>query len=475
MTACLGWYPQLSTTDGSSLSAISCPTASVCFAAGSDSSGNAVVEQTTDAGGQWVQDTNGVTGLGLNAISCADADHCVAVGGVSLGGIIGPSNAVLVTTDGGASWDASTVSSVAGYLTSVSCADAEHCWATAAVGIVGASTVIATTDGATSWTTLPWSAPPLSAGRGGPMTSQLNAITCTTDSDCLAVGQATYQTTLSPPMENEGVVSTTDDGGQSWQSQLITANDITGISCASADTCVAVGQDTVVSEQDNLFSAYGLTTTDGAATWSVSTLSGGTELAGGNAPSLNAVSCFDTEHCVAVGVVTDTNEYETAVIGTADGGTTWSDQATSVPTGSPLEGVACVSASTCWAVGFTTTGSVVIHTINDGVAWPSVSGVSPDQSSFGGGVPVTVTGAGFQVGTPTVLFGSVAATDVQVVSGSEITAVVPPSAFPGEASTADVTVTNPLGTSPVTPNDAYSYEAPVRATRSRRRHPPWGT
>jgi len=407
-----------------------------------------------------VADTDGVTGLGLDAISCADADHCVAVGGVSLGGIIGPSNSVLITTDGGTNWEASTVSSVDGYLTSVSCSDVEHCWATASVGIVGASSVIATTDGGTSWTTLPWSAPPLPADRSKPMTSELNAITCTTTNDCLAVGEASYETTLTPPIETEGVISTTSDGGQTWQSQLISANDISGISCATTDECIAVGQNTVVSGQTSSYSAYRVVTTNGAATWTVSTLASGAQFSGGNAPAINAISCPDNLHCVAVGVVFNSNRYATAVMGTSDGGATWSNQATSVPTGAPLEGVACVTSSTCWAVGFTSSGSVIIHTINSGVAWPSVSGISPNQGTFGGGIPVTITGAGFQYGTPTVLFGSTSATDVTVVSGSEITATVPPSAFPGEGSTVDVTVTNPLGTSPVNSNDQYFYQGP---------------
>ncbi len=416
------------------------------------------MEQTTNGGGQWVADTDGVSGLGLDAISCADADHCVAVGGVSQGGIIGPSNSVLVTTDGGTNWEASTVSSVDGYLTSVSCSDAEQCWATAAVGIVGASSVIVTTDGGTSWTTLPWSAPPLPADQTQPMTSELNAITCTATNDCLAVGQASYETALTPPIETEGVISTTSDGGQTWQSQLISANDITGISCPNADECVAVGQNTVVAGQASTDSAYQIVTTDGAATWTVSTLASGAQLSGGNAPAINAISCADTLHCVAVGVVFNSNKYETAVITTSDGGATWSNQATSVPTGAPLEGVDCVTFSTCWAVGFTSSGSVVIHTINSGVAWPSVSGISPNQGTFGGGIPVTITGAGFEAGTPSVQFGSMSATDIAVVSGSEITAIVPPSAFPGEDSTVDVTVTNPLGTSPVNADDQYSYQ-----------------
>jgi len=458
LSGCLGWYPQLATTDGSSLGGISCPSASVCFAVGSNSSGNALVEQTTDAGSQWVSDTSGVTGLGLDAISCADPDHCVAVGGESLGGIIGPSNAVLVTSDGGTTWQASTVPSVDGYLTSVSCPDAEHCWATSAVGIVGTSTVIVSTDGGTSWTDLNWSAPPLPDSQSDLMSSQLTSIDCTTTSDCLAVGQATYNTTLVPPLENQGVVSTTNDGGQTWHTQLISANVITGISCPSADDCVAVGQDPVTAGHDSAYSAYRIVTHDGGATWTVSTLSAGAQLAQGNNPAINAISCSDASHCVAAGVVFDTNKYETPVLSTTDGGAIWSDQGTN-PAGADLESVACVTSSSCWAVGFTSSGSVIVHTLNGGAASPTVTGVSPNQGPIFGGATVSVTGAGFKFGVESVQFGAVAATDMTVVSDSELTVTVPPSAgvVPSAGTAVDVTVTTPLGTSPLDPADQFTY------------------
>ncbi|HTZ07693.1 MAG TPA: IPT/TIG domain-containing protein [Acidimicrobiales bacterium] len=460
LSACEGWYTQSSSTDGSSLSAISCPTASECVAVGSDAAGDAVVEETTDAGGRWVADTHGVTGLGLDAVSCPDAGHCVAVGGTSEGGIIAPSNAVLVTTDGGATWRSSTVDTVDGYLTSVSCSDIEHCWATAAVGIVGRSAVIATTDAGASWSLLPWSAPSLPDRGPAPMSSVLDGIACPTTGHCLAVGQATYETTT-PSQENEGVVSTTSDGGKTWQSQLVAANDLTAISCPGTGDCVVAGQDTVVAGLPSTYSTYHLVSTDGGASWTLSTLVGGAQFAGGNAPGVDALSCADAGHCVAVGVAYGGDPYRTAVVATADGGTTWTNQATPLPAGDPLEGVACVSAASCWGVGFTAAGSVVLHTVTGGEALPSVTGISPASGPSAGGTPVTITGVGFGDGTTSVLFGAVPATDVTVVSRSEITAVAP--AGPAGGSTVDVTVTNPLGTSPVTTGDRYGYQGTATA------------
>jgi hypothetical protein len=450
MTGCLGWFSQFSTTDASSLSGISCPTSSTCFAVGSDSTGNAIVEQTTDAGGHWIADTNGVTGLGLDAISCPDPDHCVAVGGVSLGGIISPSNAVLVTATAGETWEASTIPSVDGYLTSVSCPDVEHCWATAAVGIVGVSTVVATTNGGKSWTPLPWSAPPPPANESGLMSSQLDAISCTTTLRCVVVGEASYQTAFPQSSETQGVISITGDGGQTWQSQLVSALDVTGISCPSTQDCVAVGQN----------SSFQVFSPDGGTTWTVSTLATGTQIVGGNAPAINAISCSDTLRCVAVGeyLPSENVTYETPVLATSDGGTTWSSQASN-PNDADLQAVTCVTASSCWAVGFTSKGSVIIHTVTGGVASPTVWAVTPAQSLASGGVPVTVTGAGFSSGVSSVHFGSVVATNVAVVSDSELTVTVPRSTglVLSSDNVVDVTVTTLLGTSPDNPGDQFTY------------------
>jgi hypothetical protein len=102
---------------------------------------------------------------------------------------------------------------------------------------------------------------------------------------------------------------------------------------------------------------------------------------------------------------------------------------------------------------------VILHTLNGGQAAPMVSGISPNQGTSNGGTEVTITGGGFQFGAPSVQFGSSPATAVTVLSGSVISATAPPSAssVPDAGSTVDVTVTNPLGTSPLNSNDQFTY------------------
>ena len=68
-----------------------------------------------------------------------------------------------------------------------------------------------------------------------------------------------------------------------------------------------------------------------------------------------------------------------------------------------------------------------------------------------GGTTVTITGTNF-ASPATVTFGGVAATGVQVVSPTQLTAISP--AGTGKV---DVRVTAPGGTSAISPADKFSY------------------
>ncbi|TMU98041.1 IPT/TIG domain-containing protein [Streptomyces sp. DASNCL29] len=80
---------------------------------------------------------------------------------------------------------------------------------------------------------------------------------------------------------------------------------------------------------------------------------------------------------------------------------------------------------------------------------PVVTSVSPTQGNPAGGTPVTINGSGF-TGATVVRFGANLATNVVVVSNTQITARTPPG-----SGTAKVTVTGPTGTS--TQNVFFTY------------------
>ena len=84
---------------------------------------------------------------------------------------------------------------------------------------------------------------------------------------------------------------------------------------------------------------------------------------------------------------------------------------------------------------------------------PHVTGVQPDAGPAAGGTVVTITGTNFS-GATAVHFGSAEASEVEVESASEITAISPPG-----GGTVDVTVTNPEGVSDTSPVNQFTYQA----------------
>ena len=105
--------------------------------------------------------------------------------------------------------------------------------------------------------------------------------------------------------------------------------------------------------------------------------------------------------------------------------------------------------------GTTTTSSVDQFSF---VAAPAVTGVNPITGSGSGGTQVTITGTGFTAAT-LVDFGTIAATNLVVVSPTEITATSPAST----AAAVDVTVTGPGGVSATSSADEYLYYSVVPA------------
>ena len=79
---------------------------------------------------------------------------------------------------------------------------------------------------------------------------------------------------------------------------------------------------------------------------------------------------------------------------------------------------------------------VAFRTASGGTVSPTVTGVSPNSGSTPGGTAVTITGTNFAAGA-TATFGGTAATNVTVISGTEITATTPA----GSVGAVTVTVT----------------------------------
>jgi photosystem II stability/assembly factor-like uncharacterized protein len=195
----------------------------------------------------------------------------------------------------------------------------------------------------------------------------LTGVTCASEKTCFAVGasapnclRATVCAADDPLRTPATIFATTD--GKSWALRDPgTSERLNGASCATATSCVAVGDlGTVVRTQDG-------------SSWSVVADPGNTR----GAAMLLGVSCpASTQVCVAVGD-------HGAAFRSGDAGATWS----SSPTGTQeyLNAVSCASASRCVAVG---SAGTVLRSLDGGSSWTAVD-PGPTEALHGVSCPTT--------------------------------------------------------------------------------------
>jgi hypothetical protein len=301
------------------MTAVSCPTTLACWAVGGfDSTG--VVMVTSNGARTWTRQVVPAA-ISLWGVSCFSASRCVAVG-ESTSGTTGE---ILRTADGGAKWVQSRTPAIS-YLDAVHCVSAEFCVA------VGAS-IVTTTDGGVHW-------------RSAPLPSGVwyfGGVTCTSMSDCLAVGT----TTASNPV---AITATTTDGGADWIGrgigQPFVDSSLAAVSCWTVSDCTAVGS------SDN--GGLALTSTDGGDSWTLASLPADFE-------NVSGVSCLSSSDCVAVGTLASYYGFLTS----ADGGLTWTSQMADQVDGAGL-GLSCASTTFCATAGEGTRGSAAVLVTGDG-------------------------------------------------------------------------------------------------------------
>jgi hypothetical protein len=430
------------------LAAVSCSEPGDCTAVGSDI-GNQSIYSTdaTETAGVWAaltQLATRTTGAGsFTGVSCPSAGNCTAVGADEA--------FPMYATETGGIWAAPQLllGGSNGPLNAVSCSSVGNC---TAVGEDANSQpdYVTETDGT-------WGTPTELSFPSG--TGSFTGVSCTAATNCTAAGtdgnmQPLYATetagTWSTPVE---VVA----GG---------STKVTGVSCSSAGTCTAVGYGSGSEGNGPL-----IYDTETAGTWAAPT-----GLSDGGSPSsglLSSVSCTDAADCTAVGDAgaadsgTGAPNYVTETAGA------WGTPAaiSDTPTGTgEFEGVSCTGAAACTAVGFDGNGEPIYATSAAATVVPTVSTVSPNSGPTSGGTAVTITGTGFVAGATVVIgqgngpgAGSIPATDVTVVSPTEITAVTGSGA---KAGTFSLFVTTSGGTSAGTLGDDFTYTIPTVAVVS---------
>jgi hypothetical protein len=237
----------------SELNAISCPTASLCFAAGDVSSeltgqAPALVERWT--AGTWTRETlstpAGASTPGLYGIACPSAGQCAAVGGYTAAG---STMEGVIEQLSGATWTARTApGSKGGDLDAVSCPTTAAC---EAVG-EGPSGTLAERWAGGSWV------PAVPAAPKNASTPELVGVSCTSATHCVATGETWLNS-------GSNAIAFIDTLNPSWTVTAQTGSgfgiaDLNAVSCWSTATkspsCALVGETTADPATQRPLSAF---------------------------------------------------------------------------------------------------------------------------------------------------------------------------------------------------------------------------
>jgi len=315
-------------TPGSQLAGVSCPSATMCVAVGSNGDFQSFSELWNGSKckgsllSAWTPP--GSTQASLSSVSCPTTRACVAVGSYIASGQLH----ALTEQWNGSAWTAmGNAQADSGTLVSVACTTSTSCMA---VGSTNASTPGAFAE---SWDGTGWQSVPTPAGAGS---QKLLAVACPAAGTCEAVGYGTNGGS-SPQAP---IVDGWD--GATWSQQLTpsfrTASRLSGVSCGSTTLCTAVGYQSngaaTLAEQWN-GSAWALQLTPNST--------------GATSNSLDAVACPTTTTCVAIGRSQGGSPGMATTLAERWDGTSWVAQP--IPTQGLLLSVSCPTTSFCSAAG----------------------------------------------------------------------------------------------------------------------------
>jgi hypothetical protein len=331
------------------LNGVTCVAASDCRAVGYTGvagAKSALVAQWDGSGWTSSPLTNQVTSQEetLSDITCNSATDCWAVGD-SYNGV---AHQTLIERWNGVSWS-NTIAPVGGvdnYLFSVACASPSDCWAVGHSSNAAADPSQFDQNLILHWNGSVWlpSAAPLD--QGSTYANDLAGVACESGSECWAVGS------MQPAGSGRPLIVRWD--GTSWTSVATPdvsakpSNFLDGVTCVSESDCWAVG-----------FDFYGVVARSLTMHWDGTSWgiidSPNTALDRNN--YLGDVTCLSTSDCWTVGLSTNSIGVERQASSMHWNGTTWSIVSpspvdTSQTAETAFEGVACVSSSDCWAVGF---------------------------------------------------------------------------------------------------------------------------
>jgi hypothetical protein len=330
------------------LSDVACTSASQCWAVGYYINDMGVyrtlIEQWDGISWSIVPSPNsGAFNNSLTGTTCVSTSQCWAVGYYV--GINGGYQTLIEQWDGTA-WSIipspSTETSDTDYLYKVSCSSESQCWA---VGYALKSngytqTLIEQWDGSA------WSI--VASPNPGPYNNALIGVTCSSASECWAVGSA-YNNNKNA---TETLVERWD--GNSWSivpspNNSSTLDQLRSVTCTATSQCWAVGYNIDGSTYRTLIEQW-----DGTS-WATVTSPNASP---SDLNLLFDATCASPSECWAVGydINSVTNAYQTLV--EQWDGNSWTVATSPNHRNSFLNNVVCTSVSQCWAVGYYNNGSV---------------------------------------------------------------------------------------------------------------------
>ncbi len=238
------------------------------------------------------------------------------------------------------------------------------------VTVVGLGAIVASPP---AWASdLSWSVVPTPNPASSP-NDNLPGVACTSTSDCWAVGSASSGNALSQTLAEHW-------NGSAWSivptpnASNSQENSLNGVACVSASDCWAVG-----SSEVSGFVADTLAEHWNGSAWSIVTTPNPSP---DTANQLFGVACVSASDCWAVGVDDGPN----LTLAEHWNGSAWSIVTTPNPSTSVnnLSAVACTGTSDCWAVGFAGAG-LLVNTLAEhwnGSAWSTVTTPNPSSSGF---------------------------------------------------------------------------------------------
>ncbi len=362
--------PNPSGASASEPTSMRCTSTSFCVAVGSylDSEGVRKTLAMSWNGSSWsiatTPNPSGASASELTSLSCRSASFCVATGSyVDIPNV----GKTLAMSWNGSSWSIATTPNPSGASTSelraVSCAATTFCLAVGSyLSSSGETKTQAMKYGGSSWTPVP------TTDLEDATKSVLSGISCTSISTCLAVGEyATENRTAALMMIFKLAGSTwTGSANRSADPSGAARSALSAVGCASASACMAVGsvamEEKAPTELAESFNGANWTRTDPvkiAATW-------------------NGVSCRSNDPCVAVGSsVVGQDRTQQAMIRTGSG---WESMELPGVAQADLRDVSCAGDEECTAVGSQGTSSTALAERWDGTQWSTQTTPNPNGS-----------------------------------------------------------------------------------------------